>query len=108
MKDLSVDHRSHAPSNGSAFAGAMGDFKQHFWLLRSVALEAGVDLGEAMREGRITALDYAKVVTQCRRAGCANACALWLSQPDRPAGQAPEFCANRPILEHLRDKTRGG
>lgn len=86
----------------------LGDFNQHFWLLRSVAQEAGIDLGEAMREGRITALDYAATVTRCRGAGCANACALWLANNRHRKGDTPEFCANRPILQQLKAQIRQG
>lgn len=94
MKDLEPERRP------------LGDFTQHFWLLRSVSRVAGVDLGEAMREGRISVLDYASVVTRCRSAGCANACALWLANNGHTRGETPEFCANRPILEQLQAQIR--
>lgn len=94
MKDLQPERKT------------LGDFNQHFWLLRSVSQGAGIDLGEAMREGRITALDYATVVTRCRGAGCANACALWLANNGQRSGEIPEFCANRPILQQLKAQIR--
>lgn len=85
-----------------AVGGVTGDFDQHFWQLRSVAKVAGIDLGEAMREGRINASDYVAIVTRCHLAGCGQACALWLANSSGVIGEIPEFCANKQALEQLR------
>lgn len=83
---------------------ALGDFNQHFWQLRAVAKQAGIDLGDAMREHKLTPLDYAAIVTRCRGAGCSQACAQWLSQSAGVNREIPDFCANKTCLERLRDK----
>lgn len=82
---------------------AMGDFNQHFWQLRALARSADLDLGEAMREHRISAMDYAAIVTRCRAAGCAQRCALWLAANAHLKGEIPEFCVNKEALEALRE-----
>ncbi|MEP1328569.1 DUF6455 family protein [Pseudophaeobacter sp.] len=82
--------------------GLLGDFNRHFWQLRSVARVAGIDLGEAMREGQISESDYAAIVTRCRGAGCAQACAQWLANSSGAQREIPEFCVNRAELERLR------
>lgn len=81
---------------------ALGDFNQHFWQLRSMAKLAGIDLGEAMREGLINTLDYAEIVTRCRGSACAAPCSQWLAQSADHNGTLPEFCANKDALERLR------
>lgn len=83
----------------------LGDFNRHFWQLRSVAKLAGIDLGEAMREGRLSALEYAEIVTRCRGAKCVLPCAQWLAQSgEETNGKIPEYCANKNSLESLRHK----
>ncbi|MEP2716823.1 DUF6455 family protein [Pseudophaeobacter sp.] len=82
--------------------GSLGDFNRHFWQLRAVAKLAGADLGDAMREGRISTGDYAAMVTRCRSANCLQACVQWLANPAATKGDIPEFCLNRPALEQLR------
>jgi len=81
---------------------ALGDFNQHFWQLRAMAKVSGVDLGEAMREHRLSAMGYAEIVTRCRASGCAEPCALWLAAHAHEEKPLPEFCANRTALEELR------
>ena len=49
----------------------MGDTRAHFWLMMRMSKTVGVDLGEALREGRLSARSYADAVTRCR--GCDNA-----------------------------------
>ncbi len=44
----------------------LGDPAKHFWLTRSVARAMGLSLSEAMAEDRLSALDYADLVTRCR------------------------------------------
>ena len=37
----------------------MGDTRAHFWLMMRMSKTVGVDLGEALREGRLSARSYA-------------------------------------------------
>ena len=83
-------------------ADHLGEFEKHFWLTRSVARCMKVSLSEAMAEGRLSADDYAQMVTRCRASGCSEACAHWLSSQQSKAENAPEFCANATTLNALR------
>ena len=55
-----------------------------------------------MVEGRLSANDYAEMVTRCRAAECSENCAIWLSIQQSQAIAAPEFCANAKTLNELR------
>ena len=92
MKDWRVEHK------------ALGEFNPHFKQLRAVAKRAGVDLGEAMHEGRITAQEYSESINRCRAASCLQACAYWLEDPAQGQIPVPEFCANRAAFERLGAK----
>mgnify|MGYP007002582574 CR=1 FL=1 len=73
----------------------------HFFLTRSVARVLGVNLTEAMRDGRLSADRYAAVVTRCRSCPVAGECQTWLatctSTPDGP----PEGCRNADVYAKL-------
>lgn len=81
---------------------SLGDIEKHFWLTRSVARCMGVSLTEAMVEGRLSANDYAEMVTRCRAAECSKNCTIWLSIQQSQAIAAPEFCANAKTFNELR------
>lgn len=61
----------------------------------------GVDIGQAVQTGMLTAEDFRAILAFCR--DCHDGQAL-RQRPghDRAAGQAPDWCANRAILEGLR------
>ncbi len=42
----------------------MGDTRAHFWLMMRMSKTVGVDLGEALREGRLSARSYADAVLE--------------------------------------------
>ncbi|MFW8594560.1 DUF6455 family protein [Cribrihabitans neustonicus] len=95
MKDLA--------QTGAAQTGApLGSIFRHLWLLKAVADSAGVDLGAALKDGRLNGLDYARMVTSCRGAGCSNSCALWLSSGQGGNGAVPAFCPSAELLERLK------
>lgn len=79
----------------------LGDIEKHFWLTRSMARCMGVSLTEAMVEGKLSARDYAVMVTRCRAADCSDACQVWLATQQVRAQTAPEFCANARMLNDL-------
>lgn len=86
----------------AAEAEGLGNIFRHLWLLRAVAEAAGVDLDQAVKAGRLSGLDYARMVTSCRGAGCGKSCALWL--PARRGGDTPavpEFCASADAFRRL-------
>ncbi|UWQ78080.1 DUF6455 family protein [Leisingera sp. S132] len=78
-----------------------GNIFRHLWLLRAVAEAAGVDLDASVKAGCLSGLDYARMVTSCRSAGCSKSCALWLSarRDDTPA--MPEFCPSAEVFKRL-------
>ncbi|NVK16029.1 MAG: hypothetical protein HWE35_17805 [Rhodobacteraceae bacterium] len=86
----------------AAEAEGLGNIFRHLWLLRAVAEAAGVDLDAAVKAGRLSGLDYARMVTSCRSAGCSKSCALWLSaRRDDTAPAVPEFCPSAGVFKRL-------
>ena len=79
-----------------------GDIDRHFWLTRSVARMIGVNLTEAMEEGRLTPDGYCEMVSRCRTSGCCERCQSWLARQNGHAAAAPDCCANAPTLNALR------
>lgn len=80
----------------------LGPINRHFWLTRSVARCMGVSLTEAMAIGRLTEGDYARMVTTCRRADCADTCQAWLAEQTGIVDEAPMHCTNAELLDRLR------
>ncbi|MGR3759962.1 DUF6455 family protein [Roseobacteraceae bacterium NS-SX3] len=89
-------------------AAELGQFHRHFWLTRSVAAAAGTDLNAAMQEGRLSGIEFARMLARCREAGCGKTCALWLTTRAAQEGKAPDFCANRAALEALKAQADAG
>ena len=81
---------------------SLGDPARHFWLTRSVARSMGVNLSQAMSEGRLSAQSYASMVTECRKCPFVAQCENWLAQCGSEAAAAPEPCANGAVLNALR------
>lgn len=100
MKDLALD--AAAPDGTKRGGAPLGSIFRHLWLLRAVAESAGIDLSAALHEGRLSGLEYARMVTSCRGAGCSNSCALWLSARQAGEGAVPEFCPSADLLERLK------
>ena len=82
--------------------GILGQIDTHFWLTRGVAQAAGVSLGDAMAEGRLSSEDYARMVTRCRAGGCAERCAAWLGTQACTGDGPPPFCVHRDQILALR------
>ncbi|MCE8008685.1 DUF6455 family protein [Aestuariivita sp.] len=73
----------------------------HFWLTRSVARVAGVNLSGAMARAALSPDQYAEMVARCEAAGCADRCADWLAQSPT-ATEPPPFCVHTAQLKALR------
>lgn len=83
------------------------EMDRHFWLTRSMARVAGVNLTRAMAEGGLSADDYVRMIERCQTSGCETACAVWLAaQTDWPA-TPPPFCAHVEILARLGRRQAG-
>lgn len=80
----------------------LGDIEQHFWLTRSVARVMGVNLSEALAEGRLTPEQYCEMVTRCRAGGCQDACQMWLACQTETAQNPPFGCPLGDVLTPLR------
>lgn len=80
---------------------ALGDAELHFWMTRSVAKVMGINLSEAMAAGRLTAQDYAAMVTDCRECPQVHTCQGWLGEQRQLSRSAPPGCANARLLEAL-------
>lgn len=74
----------------------------HFWLTQASARALGVNLSDALAEGRLTAGDYAGMVTACRRCPHVVACQQWLATEAVPQRAVFEGCPNRARLAALR------
>ena len=73
-----------------------------FWIARSVARVLGIDLTDAMTEGRFDRSGYAELVARCEACALATGCQLWLARQAALADRPIEGCANRVAFEALR------
>ena len=62
----------------------------------------GVNLSDAMAEGRLSEEDYCELVTRCRSGGCSERCEAWLACQNGLAEAATAHCANADALNRLR------
>ena len=79
------------------------DIDMHFYLTRAMARRHGVNLSEALNQGLLTRADFAAMVNHCADCPGGPADCLDFHQDHDNAGHAPEWCANGPVLEGLRD-----
>lgn len=90
----------------TATLARLGDPNRAFWLTRSVARAIGVNLSEALHRGDLSAIDYAAMVTRCRRCPHAETCEAWLAVHGAGAERAPDCCTNAEALNRLRHGRR--
>lgn len=84
-------------------ARLMTDADVHLYLTREMARRHGVNLCEAMHQGFLTRADFAAMVDRCRGCpGAAEECRDY-QEDHQAATAAPPWCANRAVLEGLRD-----
>ena len=77
--------------------------KTHADLVDRMADAVGVDLEQAMMEGRMSFDQLGDAVLACT--GCSNPeeCERWLDQHAEGADAAPGYCRNRDTFRRLRD-----
>jgi hypothetical protein len=80
----------------------LGDPGTHFWLTRSAARAMGINLSEAMAEGKLSPQDYSSMVTNCRQCAFVENCQSWLATQAVQRCQAYEACRNKLVLERLQ------
>jgi Family of unknown function (DUF6455) len=79
------------------------DLDLHLYLTREMARRHGVNLSEAMHQGFLTRADFAAMVARCRDCpGAATDCQDY-REDHQAATAAPPWCANKAVLEGLRD-----
>ncbi|MDE4134206.1 DUF6455 family protein [Phaeobacter sp. QD34_3] len=78
-----------------------GYLSKSIGLLSSTARASGIDLGSAMKQGKITAVDYARMVHTCNSSDCALKCQNW-RQSEEGRRDPPPFCPNLDILKRLK------
>lgn len=84
-----------------ASAGGGGRPDLPYFLTEDETRRHGVDIGSAMQSGMLTAEDFRAILAYCR--DCRDGQALrQMPDHDRLADHAPDWCANRAILEGLR------
>lgn len=75
---------------------------RHAALMNRMADTVGVDLGEALVEGRLSGEGLRSAILRCTACDNPEACDHWLA--DRAPGSAedtPEYCRNRALLAGL-------
>ena len=82
----------------------LGPEQKHYWLVMRMADATGVDLVQAMRDGRLTQSDWARMVNRCRSCDRVEGCQRWLGRPDgADARPVPEGCLNRKRFAELME-----
>lgn len=77
--------------------------KRHAALVDQMAETVGVDLEQAMMEGRMTSDQLSDVVLTCTGCSEAEACARWLATQDEQAATTPDYCRNTDTFQRLSD-----
>ncbi|MDJ0629400.1 MAG: DUF6455 family protein [Rhodobacter sp.] len=77
-----------------------GGQDQHFWRTQGVARALGLNLTEALSDGRLDRNTYATLVAECQACAHAAACTAWMAGLKSAIGEAPAFC---PALPRLND-----
>jgi hypothetical protein len=61
----------------------------------------GINLSEAMAQGRISPQDYASMVTACRQCSHVELCQIWLGRQKSLTRATPDGCSNAKALQAL-------
>lgn len=75
----------------------------HKYLLERMADALGLDLGQEVDLTRLTRAQYERALDRCMRCPDPEGCELWLGEHAAGTHRAPELCANKTLLKHLRD-----
>ena len=80
-----------------------GTLSKHFWLAQGMARTLGVNVNDAMRQGRMGREAFAELVALCCHCGRAQACMDWMGRQHAGAEELPGWCPLKPHLEALRE-----
>lgn len=75
---------------------------RHADLVNRMADTVGVDMGQALLDGRLTGQDLRSMVTSCCACDGAADCPGWMDAHAGGAPSAPDYCNNRDRLGQLR------
>lgn len=78
---------------------------RHAALMNRMAETLGVDLTEAIADGRLPAEAWREAVVRCTGCSDPEGCQHWLAEhaEDEPApAAAPGYCRNRDLMQSLR------
>jgi hypothetical protein len=79
-----------------------GTFARHSALLQKMAHALDVDLGQALLEGRLRRFPYDDLVARCSHCAQTEDCERWLDAHMAGSTEAPDYCRNRAVFEHLK------
>jgi len=77
--------------------------KRHAALVDRMAETVGVDLEQAIMEGRMTTDQLSDAVLTCTGCSEAEACARWLATQDQTAETTPDYCRNTETFLRLSE-----
>lgn len=80
-----------------------GKLSKHFWLTQGMARTIGVNVNDALRDGRIARGEYAEMVAACCHCDRAEHCMAWMGQQAAGAEALPGWCVVKPRLEGLKE-----
>lgn len=75
---------------------------EHSDLMRQMAGRTGVDLGQALIEGRVGAQEYRDRAIRCSICNRAEACRSFLKATHIERRDPPDYCVNSDIFKKLR------
>jgi len=75
--------------------------KTHADLVDRMAGTVGVDLEEAMMEGRMTFDQLGDAVLSCTGCSQPETCRKWLAEQQEVVDAAPDYCRNRDMFRRL-------
>ncbi len=74
----------------------------HADLVGEMARVRGVDIGQAMLDGKLSGEAFRNAVRRCTSCESPEACAVWLSEHAAGAEASPQYCRNGHLLNRLR------
>ncbi|TCP62369.1 hypothetical protein EV663_102214 [Rhodovulum bhavnagarense] len=80
-----------------------GKLSHHFWLTQGMARTIGVNVNDALRDGRMGRGEYAEMVAKCCHCDRSEQCMAWMGKQTAGAERAPGWCAIKPGLERLKE-----
>ncbi|BAQ69937.1 hypothetical protein NHU_02790 [Rhodovulum sulfidophilum] len=77
-------------------------YDEHVHLVEKMAEVLGVDLDEETMAGRWTPEDMQDSVSRCLGCTDPSQCRSWLWTHDAGAGETPDYCRNKDLMEAMR------